>query len=320
MGEFFRYPHIDALHKQTIIFSCEEIVVHEKLHGANFRVMFPAGLASPNQIRFGSRNREVGLGGGFYGDRPIALWLNNPDLLTNIIGLVDKYYPDDDVIIYGEVFGPGIQKGVKYFAEDKIGFRAFDVRVGERFIDYDAFLCFCAAVNLAMVPQVYRGPPSTEKLNALLEVNSDEALRNGVVEKTNIAEGVVIRPTKMFKDHHDQWVLAKHKSLGFAEGGQGKRGPVAPKASNPCLAVAEEYVTRGRLLNAVEKLTSSGIEVRNDMGDMQKLPGVVHGDILLDLDKDEYGHLDEKGLKSAITRQCAIVYKGILNERLQAAE
>lgn len=330
MGEFFKYPHIDGLHKVPEIFSCEEIVATEKIHGTNFRVMFPAKTNDCKTVRFGSRNNEIGLGSGFYGDGPINWWLKVlREHWGAFLEAISCHFEDGhDVIIFGEWFGTGVHGGVSYYDGDAKDFLAFDVMVGGVLVDHDTFAAFCADVRLGAAPLVYRGKPSVDVLNALLEQNSIVAKVNGVTLEKNIAEGVVIRPTKMKKNHHDQWIMAKHKSTGFAEDNKGKRGPVTAKAyAGPHLLLAERYVTRGRLLNALDRAKENGfIIIQNSMADMQVLPTIVFDDVYLDfLSADdlteEEKHTDHKALKSAVTRQTAIVYKALLNEQIgQAAE
>jgi Rnl2 family RNA ligase len=326
MGEFYKYPHIDGMHKVPEIFACEEIIATEKVHGTNFGVMVPAEATGGVPVLFGSRNNAVGLGSGFYGDKPIRLFLERSHVdgrsKADMVWLAAKEcFPGADVILYGEVFGSGIQSGVQYVTGDRVEFVAFDVCVGGRMVDYDEFRVFCERAGIETAPVLYRGKPSIEAINGLLERNSIVGARNGVTLEKNISEGVVIRPTKMRKNHHDQWVLAKHKSVGFAESSQGKRGPVVPRLPNPALAIADEYVTRGRLLNALDKAKETGRTIANSMSDMQVLPGIVIEDVLLDMPATQVICVDEKSLRSAITRQTAIVYKALLNEQIgQAAE
>src|SRR5882762_3790830 len=191
MSDFQRYPHLNNLHKVPEIFACEEVVATEKIHGSNFRIFIPGTALSTADVKFGSRNNVVGLGGDARWNLPIQ-WFLAGGRLDHIVHIAERLYGTDDMTIYGEVFGSGVQKGITYVTGDEVMFRAFDVLVGDRFLDYDDFLATCLACGIPTVPEVYRGKPTVEALNALLEVNSITAVHNGVTLEPNTAEGLVI--------------------------------------------------------------------------------------------------------------------------------
>lgn len=323
--DFPKYPHIDPLYKlQQQILACEEVVCTEKIHGANFRVMSPSTARTRGDIVFGSRNNVVTADSGFYANKPVMWFLNRPEILDWMVG---RFF-GRDVVLFGEVYGSGIQRGVKYFNIDAMEFRAFDLMVDGRMLDYGEFADLTDEIDIRGAPLLYLGPPLLSKLNSLLECDSTVGKRNGVDTegKPNIAEGYVVRPTKMTKDHHGQWLIAKHKSEGFAEEQKGRKGPISPRIPSDAQLLAERYVTRGRVLNAREKWMSSGGVVHDHMKDMQWLPEVVIADVkddLMWLDVDESEALDaayeQKAFNSAITKQTAVVYSGILKEQLKEA-
>jgi hypothetical protein len=53
-----KYPSIVELSKLPEIFHVKEVVATEKMHGSNFRLFFPLGMKSINEIRYGSRDVE----------------------------------------------------------------------------------------------------------------------------------------------------------------------------------------------------------------------------------------------------------------------
>lgn len=324
MSEFSKYSSIDNLYKCPDWVTWGEIVATEKLHGCNFRIFIPKGFANGDTIKFGSRNNEVQIGSGFYADRPVKWFLNRQSLLNTLVDEALQF--NGDVTIYGEIIGSTVQKGVSYTVDDNgdVTFRAFDVKVGERFLDYNDFVAFCVASNLPRVIELYRGSADVNKVNALLEIDSYEGLRNGVTKSPNITEGVVIKPLVEGKDFRGNRLIAKHKSDGFAEKSEGKRGALVPRYDNPCLAVAAMYVTRGRVLNCIEKLESDIIpRAVTDMSAMKYLPAFVYSDVCCELWDRAYetgetlpDNFDEKGLRSAVTKYVGVVLKGILNERI----
>ena len=85
-------------------------------------------------------------------------------------------------IVFGEIFGPGVQKRMHYGLKEK-SIRVFGVFNGQRFLNYDELSAFAKAENLEMVPVLYRGPWKVE----LLELADGESFCSA-----HIREGFVI--------------------------------------------------------------------------------------------------------------------------------
>jgi Rnl2 family RNA ligase len=255
MSVFHKYPETVALNKRPEILAVKEVVACEKLHGTNFRVFFPAGMKSIEEVRFGGRNEVYDHSEkNFYNGRPIAWFTSRPELLQSLFDLFcERGY--SDVAIYGEACGAGIQKGVRYVAGDEVVFRAFDITIGDNFVTYDLFVELCDAVGLPRVPEVWRGEPSLEAFDALLEKSSIEAQRNGVPleDGRNVMEGVVIRSNPLLRNVFGEWLIIKHKSEKFEEVSKERRLRSNQKGREnmaPVEEFASTYVTRGRIINA----------------------------------------------------------------------
>ena len=323
METFHKYPDIVSLDKRPEILSVKQVVATEKLHGSNFRVLFPAGMVSNDEIRFGGRNEVFAPGDdGFYGGKAVRWFTSRPALLTRMRE-VFAAYGFSDVIVYGEICGAGIQKGVRYAPTDEALFRAFDLRVGDSFVTYDLFARICDEAGLPRVPEIWRGEPSLEAFDALLERSSTEGLRNGVEGEGNLSEGVVIRSNPLLRDVFGSLLVIKHKSERFAEVAHQKRGPKGgerPAEGGPLDVFAATYVTRGRLVNAVGRLRDAGTKLAMAMEDMPVLTRAV----VADLHKEEEpawqalvaGGFDDKAIRAAVTRVVASVYKRVLLEGL----
>jgi hypothetical protein len=67
------------------------------------------------------------------------------------------------VILFGEVFGQGVQD-LAYGQTGK-SFRAFDIAVNHKYLDYDVKEALCRQFDVPMVPVLYRGPFSQEVLD-----------------------------------------------------------------------------------------------------------------------------------------------------------
>ena len=323
METFHKYPDIVSLDKRPEILSVKQVVATEKLHGSNFRVQFPAGLASIDEIRFGGRNEIFAPGDdGFYGGKAVRWFKSRPALLLRLMEVFASH-GFSDVIVYGEICGAGIQKGVRYATTDEALFRAFDLRVGECFVTYDLFARICDDAGLPRVPEIWRGEPSLAAFDALLEKPSTEGLENGVPGEGNLSEGVVIRSNPLLRDVFGDLLIIKHKSERFSEVAHQKRGPKGGGSAadpGPLDTFAATYVTRGRLVNAVGRLRDAGTKLAMAMEDMPLLTRAV----VADLHKEEEpawqalvaAGLDDRAIRAAVTRTVASVYKRVLLEGL----
>jgi RNA ligase (TIGR02306 family) len=109
---------------------------------------------------------------------------------------------EEPVFVLGEVFGTGVQDlgyGANTKADETLGFRAFDVYVGQpgvgEYLDDEELEAFCDEHGFERVPVLYRGPFSKAKM---LELTDGEETVSG--EGQHIREGVVIRPTVERRD------------------------------------------------------------------------------------------------------------------------
>jgi len=95
--------------------------------------------------------------------------------------------------ILGEIYGPGVQD--LQYGMDKPSFAAFDIYYGEpgsgHYMDYDNFVAACEALNIPMVPILYRGPFSKA---VMLEHTDGKETMSGT--EACIREGLVINVAK----------------------------------------------------------------------------------------------------------------------------
>jgi Rnl2 family RNA ligase len=313
MNVFRKYPEIVRLEKRPEILSVRQVVATEKIHGTNFRVFFPAGMTSIAEVRFGGRNEELAEGDGFYGGRPVRWFKDRPALLQRMFDVLSSH-GFSDVTVFGEAFGAGIQKGVRYASSDEILFRAFDVMVGDNFVTYDLFVTLCDQMQLPRVPEVWRGEPTLAALDALLEQGSTEAMNNGVVAERNVAEGVVVRSNPLLRDVFGQWLIIKHKSEKFAEVAKERPSPSA--GAEPAQAFAETYVVEGRVTNALGRLRDRGVAVENDMADMRALVPEIIADLLKEQSPEWQAAIaagaSDKQVRGAVTKTLGTVYRRML--------
>lgn len=119
--------------------------------------------------------------------------------------------PRGPIVLYGEGYGPGIQRGGWY--RDTPGFILFDVRVGQWWLRWDAIEAIAKAIEVDLVPIVAIAP-----LPLLVSL-----VRGGfrsVVAKSAIAEqaeGIVARPTCDLVSRNGGRIIVKIKTRDFTE-------------------------------------------------------------------------------------------------------
>ena len=317
MNTFHKYRSIVRLDKRPEILTMKEVVATEKLHGTNFRVFFPEGMGSIDEVQYGGRNETFGTDGGedFYGGRPVRWFKDRPELLERLRATFG-HHGFGPTIVYGEICGPGIQKGVRYTTGQEIFFRAFDIAVADNFVTYDLFTQLCDEAELPRVPEVWRGAPSVEAFDALVDKVSVEGLAGGVDDDKNLSEGVVIRSNPLLRTVFGEWLIIKHKSKGFEEVASAKREP--PKGLDAVHDFTRRFVTRGRLLNAVGRLRDSGVELEGAMSDMRHLGRAVFEDLRKECGEQMQVLLDaevsEKLIRGTVSKAAARFYRAMLTE------
>jgi len=312
---FMKYPELVRLDRRPEILAVKEVVATEKIHGSNFRVFFPEGMKSIDEVQYGGRNEEFGTGeSSFYGGRPVKWFKEQRDLLERMMETFATY-AFSGVTIFGETFGAGIQRGIRYVQDDSVIFRAFDIAVGENLVTYDLFSEICDKAKLPRVPEIWRGEPSRAAFDLLLEKNSTEAEKNGVTLETNVSEGVVIRSNPLLRDVFGQWLIIKHKSEKFSE--VAKADPTKPRAdTSAATSFAQTFVTPGRVINALGRLRDAGKPVVNDMQDMAQLVPAMFADLqkecLPEWNEALAAGMSDKQIRGEVTKQLGIVYRRML--------
>ncbi len=255
MEGFSKYGSVENLYRSNEVLE-HTVVVTEKLHGTNVRFMWDDTnggliLGSRNNIIYKDGVRTDGDGYNFAGfmvdSAPVKELAHRP-----------YYYR---YVFYGEFHGSSIQKGVKYADEKDL--RVFDIRdPDDNFVDWELVAQICDHLGFKTVPVLLEGRVTLDDLNEIMNKNSKTAEENGIEAENNIAEGVVIKPLKMRKDHRDNWIRAKFKSEKWAENAK------APKVRKPdpelaalqpaAREFAEAVVTEGRVATIVDHITRDG--------------------------------------------------------------
>lgn len=204
---FDKYTSIENIKNFLNVFSeGEEVVFTEKIHGTNSRVghIMVRDKKSDERvprIAVGTHRTQIqvpgeGEEGSLYG-YPLtlegvrrALWLPAVEEGNEVR---EGASPDVNRILYGEIFGPRIND--YHYGQTSPSYRAFDIKEGQAFLDYDAFVTRCAAFDIAIAPALYRGPFSLDAVDAFTNRWQDGKSQVGT-NPDQLREGIVIRPVK----------------------------------------------------------------------------------------------------------------------------
>lgn len=201
---FAEYTRIQNAKNYPEVFTGDDIVVvSEKIHGTNFR----AGWAPYSADTWWKKVKSFfGLAPGYefvYGSHHVQLQ-NKPNskggfYSTDVYSeAVEKYSLRDRIpvghVVYGEIYGDGIQKGYTYGCEkDERKLIVFDIaEFGSdkkaHFLNLDEALKLAKAMGIPWVPLLYLG--NFDKTQIL-------AMRDGpsvLCPEQKVREGVVVKP------------------------------------------------------------------------------------------------------------------------------
>lgn len=173
-GVLPKYDVESARKYRRLLVEGEEVVLTEKVHGANARFVWHDG-----RLHCGSRTTYKKEGTG-------SMWWAVAERYE-LARLADH----EGIALFGEVYGQ--VQDLKYGCDDHrlVLFDAMDYRA-RRWLDYDAFRTLASSLGLPVAPELYRGPWSDaewETYRALAE--GPTVIGAGV----HVREGWVLRPT-----------------------------------------------------------------------------------------------------------------------------
>lgn len=178
------YTDLESLRKHKhVITEGLEVVITEKIHGANGRFIYKDGrlwVGSHKQVK-----RE----------EATNMWWK----VAKLNDLEEKLSKRPGIAIYGEVYGQ--VQDLKYgAAPGQLSLAVFDALDSStyRYLDYPQLEELCNELGLATVPVLYRGPWRAD-LVALAEGQSTLA--------NHVREGFVVRPLKEVTAHMGRVIL-----------------------------------------------------------------------------------------------------------------
>jgi hypothetical protein len=185
--------------KHSVLSTIKEWDVTEKIDGTNIRVI----LSESGEVSFGGRTNAAQIPA----DLVQYLMRTFPETLMRSVLWLDG---PQQAILYGEGYGPGIQKGGGLYRADK-AFILFDVLIGGKWwLDRDAVDDIASKLSILTVP--YLGRMNLEEIVGLV--------RNPFASKlgTAIAEGIVARPIETLFDRRMERIIIKLKTKDFTAG------------------------------------------------------------------------------------------------------
>jgi RNA ligase (TIGR02306 family) len=195
-----------------VIAEGEEVVATEKLHGTNDRVGFVTNVVSGQRemvLMAGSRTLRRKEPVDAEAMRSNTYWF--PLTLPPVQNLLNALFVEghNQAVLYGEVFGSGIQSYT--YGQKTLAFRAFDLLIDGKFLDYDDFVARCTHYGIETVPLVYRGGFALATIKALSDGDSLIGGKHG-------REGVVVKPVRERQDVKIGRVILKYIGDGYLFG------------------------------------------------------------------------------------------------------
>lgn len=294
------YPKVEGWAKlRSDILLADNVVVTEKLDGANMRVM----VTAEGDVTYGSRgvvlNTEDDIQHFFKG-LPIVWWEKRAELRSRISDLA-RSLGAPYVIVFGEIIGWRIQKRIKYLPNDSdVDFYAFDIYAGGKFLPYSDFLRACDTVGLQHVPVLYTGSPQTPEFISIVERALNGELLSVVAKERRgdetVAEGIVVRTEPLLRSSLGAWCITKIKSPNFSEGGEKEFTVTDKQGAGALLAFITQYVNLPRLENVIARLRADGIIDEPTPADLKHIAPAFWND-LLDECADEIQQLVSSGIE-----------------------
>ena len=200
---FKEYTEIEHYYRNTSVLEDDmEIYVSEKLHGTQSRVSMYNG-----KLCCGSHHRAVKEFDGH--QRRSVYWMASDVLKPLLMELSSNGLP---VIVYGEIYGPGVQ--FMHYGLKAPTFSVFDIRVGKNYLNYEEFKFITTKYNISTPPVIYIGPFKKELVE---NWTSGHTLHDGTenIKGFSGREGCVIKPVIESWSHRVGRVVLKSVSSDY---------------------------------------------------------------------------------------------------------
>lgn len=251
----YRREFVEGFLTQYPELECETFVITEKINGSNLQWFFRPHEA----VMAGSRNNFLSLSDSFQGVRISDLLGAHYEVLDSVQGLADRL--NITVRLFGELFGPGIQKGVRYGGEKRVLY--FGIMLNDILMPFRELERF--------IPPAYLVPIVAIVGDLENAIEFDTRFDSLVMrEPNNICEGVVIQPhTVVYFNMHGDPFLLKKKNAEFLEKQRAEKPAVVDSEVERLHAEFASYITDNRLQSVFSKYGK--IETPSQIGDYIRL-------------------------------------------------
>ena len=292
---YLHIPNAYTRDGQTI-FLFTECYAMEKCHGTSAHVSWKDG-----KLHFFS--------GGEKHSNFVKLF--DEELLAK--AMADIGHPE--VTVFGEAYG-GSQQGQSWRYGKQLRFVAFDVKVGDHWLDVPNAEGVARRLGFDFV-DYKRVPAEIEALNAERDAPSSQARKNGV-EGDQPREGVVLRPIVEFRMNNGKRVIAKHKRDEERETKTSRKvdDPAKLQVLERAGAIAYEWVTETRLDHVIDKLRGS-LGTEPDVTHTGQVVAAMIEDVVREA-KDEI--VDSKEARKEIGKRAGNMFRQRFKDALQVGQ
>jgi RNA ligase (TIGR02306 family) len=213
--DFHKYTDIENHYRyENMIPEGEPVRITEKLHGRNIRL----GLINVDgQFEFMVGSHKVNWKPeDSHGNVPLWWQMLTEPVVNLLTALCEE---QNNVIVFGEIYGPGVQD--MDYGEAEPSLRVFDISVNRRYLNWCEVEEMCFFHGVETVPLLYKGPYSKAVLKehtyGLTKVAEAEAIRSKFKDR----EGCVVTPLNE-QIKHGSRVILKSVSADYLgrKGGQ----------------------------------------------------------------------------------------------------
>lgn len=183
----FRNESVEYLANNKWIFT-------EKIDGTNIRIHWDG-----HKVEFAGRTDRAQI------PKNLFEYLTNTFSSVEAEEIFEQKFGDTDVVLYGEGYGAGIQKGGAYRSD--VSFILFDVLIGETWLKRESVEDIATAFGIDIVPIIFTG-------TIWEAVDFVKSSPKSTIGTANM-EGVVGRPFVEMRDRLGKRVIVKAKVCDF---------------------------------------------------------------------------------------------------------
>lgn len=123
-----------------------------------------------------------------------------------------------NIVVFGEIYGPGVQDTDYGIPAGDIGYRVFDITDDGDYLDWDIVKAMCDNNQVELVPLLYKGPFSQKMVEELTSGPTTLVTPEGIKSKFKGREGIVITPVvEAYSEILGGRMILKSKSADFLD-------------------------------------------------------------------------------------------------------